>query len=362
MGIATFKGKKIVIPDEYHRYVQQYETAAEAALRAAEVVEQERQDEQLGLYCRWGNMNRSMSKYWRFNHVTALAGMPGSGKSYILNMLLNDFTDLKTREGATIPALNCNFKYPVICLHAGYEMDAADEVLRSVSGMMKTSYSYLISSQWDGSKYNKISNKEMDEIKYNLDGVGKKPIYYIRSAGTAAQLYCTAYEIQNKFPEAKLIISNDHTLLNLPAKTDKSENDLIATSAKWFIKMRQDFGSMIIALCQLNGNIMTPERKTNPTLHFPMYTDIHGSNQMYMATDNTVIFHRPILLNLQRYGEKDTTGKVINQLDRLIHGAMVKSRKGSAGNIWFKEDFAHGNMLEAVREDFMTDEDVDFNA
>jgi len=366
--IRELNGKNIELPDDYDekksRYILPVQKMENAAKDALKVIEEERSGEQHGLYCRWPDLNKAMLKYWRFNNVSGLGGLSGSGKSITLNMLLDDFTDIEDvkedeKNGILArKALNSDYAGDVLCLHAGYEMDPADEVLRTVASKRKTSYSYLLSSQWIEAEkaYNKINEKQLDEIKRNLDGLKNKPIYYIKRVGTGEQLYLTCYEIMNKFPNKKLVVSMDHTLLNKYKEGQRGEIDMIANLAQDFIKIRKDFEAMVIPLMQLNGAIETPERRNNPALHYPIRTDLHGSNQMSMALDNIMIFHRPALLNLGIYGEKDTMNRQINDTKHLVHAAVIKSRKGKVGNAWLKEDFAHTQLLSAKRDDFITDE------
>jgi hypothetical protein len=59
-----------------------------------------------------------------------------------------------------------------------------------------------------------------------------------------------------------------------------------------------------------------------------------------------LINHRPQVLNIREYGIDKLSTK------HLIHGAMIKSRKGTIGNLWFREDFANGRILAAQKSDF----------
>ena len=62
----------------------------------------------------------------------------------------------------------------------------------------------------------------------------------------------------------------------------------------------------------------------------------------------------PELLNIPLYGEHGLS------TEHLVHGAILKSRRGTIGNAWFKEDLAHGRIHEATMEDFQSKE-IDFN-
>jgi hypothetical protein len=79
--------------------------------------------DQAGLRCRWEKINKALLGSWRFNNVYLLAGASGHGKSFILNMLHQDFCN---------PELNSEFKKPFLILHFCFEMSASDEVLKKV--------------------------------------------------------------------------------------------------------------------------------------------------------------------------------------------------------------------------------------
>jgi hypothetical protein len=103
---------------------------------------------------------------------------------------------------------------------------------------------------------------------------------------------------------------------------------------------------MIILLNQLNQNIERTERRTKPVLHYPIKSDLHQGAQVWWACDNVIIFHRPELLNIDRYG----VGK-LNSKD-LVHAAVIKSRRGRTGDILMKNDFVHGRLIEKSASDF----------
>lgn len=289
-----------------------------------------------GLYTRWSGINNALMKYWRFGTVTVLAGMSGSGKSAILNMIEDDFTN---------PLLNPTFQDKIILIAFKYEMDAADEILRNLSGKIGKSYSYLLSSESnvtsDGKvSYNNIKDDEFLKYEIELDKLKTKPIKYIENAGNLEQLWNTVIDIREKNPRKQLIITLDHTLLSKKLN-EKDDLELASNTSHLAIRLRKAFGAMVIFLGQLNGEIEKPLRRETPTLHYPVKTDIHCGNQIFWACDNVFIYHRPEILHITKYGNKPPMGT-----KSLIHCALIKSRKNKIGNIWFKEEFNKGNIIQ----------------
>lgn len=336
-------------------------TMEEAINDAKALIEQERSGQITGLYTRFEGINRAKMKYWRFRSVTAIAGMSGSGKSAILNMLEDDFTN---------PVLNPTFllKYnpknnnyvwdggfilepKIILIAFKYEMDAADEILRNLSGKVKKSYSYLLSSELGAKslganrKYNTISNEEFIDFSTRLDEIKNKPILYIEQAGNIDQLWNTVAKIQEQYFGKKLVITLDHTLLSTKL-SEKDDLELMSRTAKVAIRLKKSFNAMVIFLCQMNGEIEKLARRDNPDFHFPVKTDVHGGNQVYWACDDVLIFHRPELLGIEKYGKKPFPMNPVN----LIHCNWIKSRKNRMGSIWFENKFNEGGLIQITEE------------
>lgn len=311
---------------------------SQAVEEAKSLIQEERSGKVNGLYTRWSGINRAKFKYWRFRNVTMIAGMSGSGKSAILNMIEDDFTNSD---------LNPEFIGKIGVLAFKFEMDAADEVLRNLSGKSKLSYSYLLSSQNNKEKskeankeiYNRISDEEFEELSIELDKLKSRPIHYIENAGNLEQIWNTCAKFKSENPDKKMIVTIDHSLLS-EKLNEKDDGELTANTARLAIRLKKAFNVLVIILGQLNGEIEKPLRRDNSALQFPVKTDIHWGNQIYWACDDVLIFHRPEKLDIIKYGRKPFPLRT----ERLIHCAWIKSRKNTSGNIWFQEIFNEGNM------------------
>lgn len=334
---------------------------SDAVEEAKFLINNERSGEITGLYTRWRGVNRSLMKYWRFGLVNMIAGSSGSGKSAILNMIEDDFTNPDTnptflrhidkdKSSSTYGQLIGEDKIMVLAFK--YEMDAADEILRNVSGKLRKSYSYLLSGEVqnnkDGNKpsaleneiYNRIGDEEFKNISLELDKLKTKRIIFFENAGNLDQLYATVAAYKEKNPHIRIIVTLDHTLLSIKL-SEKDDLELSSRTAHLAIRLKKTFGANVIFLNQLNGEIENPKRRSDATLHFPVKTDIHCGSQTYWACDNVMIFHRPEILHILKYGNKFP----VSTKD-LIHCAWIKSRKNKPGNIWFKNEFHEGGMRQ----------------
>lgn len=309
-------------------------------------IESERSGIVNGLYTRWAKVNRVMLKYWRFGLVTAVAGMSGSGKSAILNMIEDDFSN---------PDLNPFFVGKIGILAFKYEMSAADEILRTLSGKAEKSFSHLLSSEIDETKsvqekkpiYNTVDDFEYQDLCSMLDKLQNRPIEYVENAGNLEQLWYTCIKWKEKNPNKRLIVTIDHTLLSKKL-SEKDDLELASNTAQMAIRLKKTLNAMVILILQMNGEIEKANRRDNPDLHFPVKTDIHCGNQVFWACDNVFIFHRPEILHIDKYGKKPFALKTKG----LIHGSAIKTRNGKTDDIFFKEEFSKGNITQIRAEDF----------
>jgi replicative DNA helicase len=293
---------------------------------ARSAIEEGMNGEQLYLHTRYPKLNRLLLGGIRFDNFVFIAGPSGGGKSMFLNILHRDFLN---------PELNSGFKHPFRILHFSFEMSAGDEMLRAVSGMMNTSYGSLLSAETP------LTDEMYREALSCLDKLVNDKLFYVEKAGTRNEIRETIYKVHARFPNDKLVITLDHSLLTKYLDED-SEVELMSELAKMFIEVRKDLGALIIMLGQLNDKIEDPRRRepNQGSFHYPTKTDIHGSKQIYHAADVVMVLHRPELLQIENYGPKRYPA----------HSALflhcLKQRKGDVGIIRFTSDFAHGNIYE----------------
>lgn len=314
-------------------------TMKQAVEEAIQTVKEERSGVPLGLHTRFKKLNISKSKYFRFGEVTAIAGLSSHGKSYFLNLLRDDFLN---------PIYNPTFYGNVIVLSFVYEMKASTELIRAAGSRLNISYSSLISSEYikDFDTFNVLSEDDFNKFKEIMELYKSLPIEFFEYPGTVDELVNTAKErkriYSEKYPnrDLKFIITLDHTLLSKKSPSEKTEIDIIsATSQAAMVLKKQGFA--IIFLAQLNANIQSTERISNPKLHYPIGADIHGSNQLFWACDDVYILHQPYKLGITEYGPLK-----ISNVANLIHLANVKARNGKLMDVFFTSHLSKGTIEE----------------
>lgn len=281
-------------------------------------------DEQPVLITRWAKLNSALGSGFRFERVYVIAGNSGSGKSYFLNMLLSDFI-----------SINGKYRKPFKILCFSFEMEAADEVIRSYTGKLKTSYGTLLSFE------KKLTEDEYSDVIKVSASILNDTIYFVETSGNVSQIWETVVKFNNMFPSHQIIVTIDHTLL-AETMDEKSEVELTSNVAKLALKIRKTIGAMVIVLSQLNDKMETSERRDqdNPRLHFPVKTDLFSSKAVFFCSDTLAVLHRPELLNLNTYGPERWPVK------NLVAMHILKDRfAGNAGILRFRQDFANGNLI-----------------
>jgi len=299
-------------------------SSKEAALEAKKEIDEGRSDNVQSLKTRFKAFDNAIGG-WRFNTQIVLAGMSGSGKSFMLNMIRKDFANKE---------LNGTFHKPFKQLHFAFEMSASDEIIRSASSDTKTSYGDLISA------YEKLSDKKYKQVIEMLKLYAELDIDYVEVTGTVQQISDTIDQYQGKYPEYSLIISLDHTLLT-DYMSEKDEIQLVSNLSRMMLKKRNKFSSLNIIISQLNAEIEKEIRLLNKELHFPTKRDLHGSKSVYRDADVVSIIHSPEKLGVQSYGRQNYITKDI------VFNHIIKNRKfGKLGVRGMRQDFANGNLIE----------------
>ncbi len=313
-----------------------YRPASSVVDEAFDIIKKERSGEQLGLLSDIPKLNRAMGKFFRFSQINLWAGLSGHGKSYLLNKL----------NSAFLSPINSEYKNKVLIIQYAFEMSAVTEMLRACSSDMGISYSALLSSDYskDLDDYIQLSEEDLLKAKNFLDSYKNKRIMFIENAGNVNLIYNTTKEIVSKvrakYPKQTFdfIVNIDHTLL-IEKLGESDLLELMLNTGKLATALKKQFGCMVNLIGQLNNNIEDVRRLADPSMHYPVKSDIYAQGQIYNACDNVFIINQPSLLKIQEYGLKKIPTK------NLIHLLKLKSRFGIVGNIWLKNDLKNGKII-----------------
>lgn len=275
------------------------------------------------LKTRWIKFNKQCMGGIEPNTVYTIAGISGSGKSSMANLIQTDIIDLNPNED-------------IIVLTFSLEMVGFRQVGRTLSNKLRRTTSTLYSSETD---LDESTFKDVINVSNQLK---KYPIYFVDNPSTPTQVNNIIrwfYDKYVKDTNKHFVIIYDHALLT---KQEGSTIETISELERVFIQAKKLPLTSVIQLAQMNRNIEQPERINNPLSHYPMRSDLSSSDSIFQASDYVLVIHRPEILNIQEYGPNHLPVK--NKV--YIH--MLKNRDaGKPCILEFENDLMYNNLIES---------------
>ena len=276
----------------------------------------------VSLKTRWKKLNKQCMGGIEPNTIYTFAGVSGTGKSSMANLIQTDIIDENPNED-------------IIVLTFSLEMVGFRQVGRTLSNKLTMTTSQLYSSEKD------LDDSTFDEVVKVSNELKKYPIYFVDTPGTSTQVEQTIMSFYKTYVEGKnkhFVIIYDHTLLT---KQVGSQLETIADLEKVFIQIKKLPLTSVIQIAQMNRNIESSERINNPSVHYPMRSDLSSSDAMFQASDYVLVLHRPEIYGIHEYGPNKlpTTNKV------YMH--MLKNRDaGKPCILEFENDLMYNNLIE----------------
>lgn len=298
-----------------------------ATNEAVEYIRKRKNHEIQSLRTRWNKFNKSCMGGIEPNTIYTIVGISGSGKSSFVNTLETDLIDLNSNQD-------------VIVLNFSFEMLSSRQVGRKISSKLRQTTAELYSAN------NELTDDLLDRVEQTSQQIKSYPIYYVDTPGTVEDIASTInYFYETKAKDKKFVIILDHTLL-VEDRNRESALQVISELQKLFIKVKKLPNTTIIQLSQMNRNIENPERINNPSMHYPMRSDISSADTIFHASDYVICIHRPELLNIQQYGPNRLLVK------NKVYLHILKNRDaGECTILEFDNDLKYNNLIETIREE-----------
>lgn len=298
-----------------------------ATNEAVEYIRKRKNHEIQSLRTRWNKFNKSCMGGIEPNTIYTIVGISGSGKSSFVNTLETDLIDLNSNQD-------------VIVLNFSFEMLSSRQVGRKISSKLRQTTAELYSAN------NELTDDLLDRVEQTSQQIKSYPIYYVDTPGTVEDIASTInYFYETKAKDKKFVIILDHTLL-VEGQNRESALQVISELQKLFIKVKKLPNTTIIQLSQMNRNIENPERINNPSMHYPMRSDISSADTIFHASDYVICIHRPELLNIQQYGPNRLLVK------NKVYLHVLKNRDaGECTILEFDNDLKYNNLIETIREE-----------
>jgi replicative DNA helicase len=300
-----------------------WKTIEEAAKEEFKYMQGRASGEILSMRTRFQRLNSITMDGFEWGSINTIAGMSGSGKTTWLNQLEEDFVN---------PALNSQ---NIAVLNFNFEMKSRRLIGKKVSSHFKKSSRDLYSA--DGTK---LDSDSLNKIKDFLETkVITSPVFYSEISGDYEEVGDTIIDFSAKFPDKKIIVNLDHTVL-VKNKDFDSQTDKMYKLLAEFNDLKKHLEVMYFLLSQLNRDIESTDRRIRPQLHFPIKSDLFGSDATYQYSDLVFVIHRPEMLNLDAYGP-DGWG-----VRDIVYGHAIKTRDGVPVIVRFQNDLANNSLIE----------------
>ena len=296
-----------------------------AAIEAVEYIKKRKNHEIESLKTRWKKFNTQCMGGIEPNTIYTIVGISGSGKSSFVNTLENDLIDLNSDQD-------------VIVLNFSFEMLSSRQVGRKISSKLRQTTAELYSAN------DSLTDELLENVEETTQQIKSYPIYYVDTPGTVDNIASTIdYFYENKAKGKRFVIILDHTLL---VEGQASALQVISDLQKLFIKVKKYPNTTIIQLSQMNRNIEAPDRINNPSMHYPMRSDISSADTIFHASDYVICIHRPELLNIRQYGPNRLLVK------NKVYLHILKNRDaGECSILEFDNDLKYNNLIETVRDE-----------
>lgn len=348
------------------QFVAKFKKRAEVRQEALKAIRLGKSKVKTTLLTRYPYLNIAMGKGFSFGKIVLIAGPSGHGKSKLLNDFLMDFNDpiLNSELGKTTPETQ---PYTIVTIHFCFEMLPSDEILRETSSELGVSYSNLLGLEYNGQigGYNEVPDSLISHLETKFSIEDNLNYYYFEDSCSVPQLYACIQAVvvdyknrlglDDKFVDEngiqhkpKFIVALDHSLLLDPVGKEDVLGIMTALG-KLAIRLKK-MGMLVIIVGQFNGNIESPDRIRNPSLHYPMKSDIYAQAQIYNACDTVMTTLIPELIGITSYTIKNLL------IWKILNVSIIKNRGLNIGQLWFRTELEKGILHNIPPEQVKTKE------
>lgn len=281
-----------------------------------------------------------------WGRIATVAGMSGAGKSTLVRQWLTEITEINEQ--------------PIEVLSFQFEMMSTDEVARDVATKVDKTVKEIYSAG------TALSEADLKKVKEELTKLSEYNFNIVDNRGTVREIKdtITNFVETKKLADSKkgLIITIDNSLL-VKREDGQGEKDCIDELMFTLVEIKKYLASigvktLIFLISQLNRNIESVERVTNPKLHYPNKNDLFGASSVYNASDYVIITHKPCIIDgLGNWYGPSRKGwpqglpvfNPSNPAQPMIYFHIIKERFGNPSIIAMLDDLKIGKISEFVR-------------
>lgn len=250
---------------------------SDVANKTREYIKDRRDSKQNSLKVKSDKVNSCFMNGFDWNRIVTIAGMSGSGKSTLVRQFIREMVEINTDE-----------EFEVLSFQ--FEMMGIDEVARDISSKLQKSVKEIYSAN------SRLDDESILEIDNIIEDIKQSPISIVDSHGTVEEIKHTILSFISE-KKKNVVVTLDHTLL----VKGNDEKEVIDDLYQMLIELKKtvdDMGYKVLfmVISQLNRNIESMDRVSNPKFHYPNKTDLFGASSVYFSSDYVIIVHKPVNL------------------------------------------------------------------
>ncbi len=184
---------------------------------------------------------------------------------------------------------------------------------------------------------NPLSDENFEAVKKHADRIKNYEIYYKETPCTVSEMYDLIIKTYKEIGKP-LVIFIDHA--RLVKKGGQSEYEMLSSLIEMCMLVKKEIKCCIILLSQLNREIEKTERVQNPQGHYPMRSDLFGSDAIFQGSDYVCVIHRPELLSIPFYGQQRLP------VENMVYAHILKSRDGEPKILRFINQLKYNRLDE----------------
>ena len=259
-----------------------YKSIAKATHDAVEYIDQRRKGLIKSLKTPWTKYNHVSMDGIEWNTIHTIAGMSGSGKTAIINQLETSLFELNPDENFAVLSFN-------------FEMLARQLVSRKLSNKLDMTTRQLHSGIEGFSLY----DAEFYKVLTAQKEFNKLPIYYVEMPGTVEMIKNTIEKfVKEDFNKDRgIMVMLDHTIL-VRGKQGEMERLVLVELMIMANALKKQLKISFVFLSQLNREIESADRVTEPSQQFPKKKDLFGGDSVFMFSDLVMVSMNPEQLGM----------------------------------------------------------------
>lgn len=291
----------------------------------------------------YDQLNLILGGGFEWGTTCTISALSGGGKSTLSKRLMTSIVSSLTEEGK-----EC------VCLSFNFEMLAHRTVGREIAHKSKVDLGRLYS------KFEPLGEEEIKELEsVHFERIKDFPIYYIEEPQdykTIGNTILHYWKEMCKEENKGIIIEIDHAVICQGMSGD-TQKDVIDNLMKVLNIVKKKISAQngkvfFIVLSQMNRDIKSSERKTDPLLHIPQTSDLFASSSMEFYSDYIIISHIPAKLNLKFY-TSERLPTVTKDGSKFVYWHVVKNRDNEPDRmVACLENFKYFDFIELNAEQF----------